>query len=64
MLQLFGERGFPQRLQNLAELSFCTVPQDAHVNPTRRFAPHDEQNAAPVVFVAPHVPQRPGKGGM
>jgi len=56
-------KGFPQRLQKRAELSFCTVPQDAHVSPTRRLAPQAEQNAEPVEFAAPQVPQRPGNGG-
>jgi len=56
-------RGFPHLLQNLAELSFCAAPHDEQVLPIMRFAPHDEQKSEPALFAAPHVPQRPGKGG-
>src|SRR4029453_14784742 len=57
------DKGFPQRLQKRAEASFCTAPHEKQVRPTRKFAPQEEQNAAPVVFALPHVPQRPGRGG-
>src|SRR6267142_3022460 len=57
------DKGFPQRLQKRAEVSFCVAPHDAHLRATLRLAPQDEQNSEPAVFAEPQLPQRPGSGG-
>src|SRR6267378_680556 len=54
-----SDKGFPQRLQKRAELSFCVAPHDAHLRATLRLAPQDEQNSEPAVFAEPQLPQRP-----